>query len=264
MELGTRFLPEDREAFDRYMGYIASYVEAPLDTLLEKTAVFFLGSPYVAHTLEVTDDEILVINLREFDCVTYIETVLALTNTVRSGKNGFGDFACQLQRLRYHDGDIKGYASRLHYTSDWVYDHEKNGLLENISDQLGGAREEKKIHFMSSHRNAYKQLKTSDSLWQAIHVVEESINDRGGFSYLPKEKIAAVAPHVPHMTMVGFTTRVEGLDTTHTGFAFRQGDRLTFIHASSARGEVVIDRQTLHDYCAGQTSCTGIIVARVL
>ena len=39
----------------------------------------FIGIPYVAHTLEVNDDERLVVNTRQLDCTTFVETVTALT-----------------------------------------------------------------------------------------------------------------------------------------------------------------------------------------
>lgn len=256
--------PEDRERFKEYINYINPYTNEPLDTILEKTGLFFLGSPYVAHTLEVTDEEQLVVNLREFDCVTYIETVIALFNMVKAGENTFEDFAEQLQRVRYRDGFLNGYVSRLHYTSEWVYNNEHKGVLKNISAELGGIHEEKRIDFMSSHRDAYRQLKNDDNVWKQILSIEDEINDGRGFYFLPKNKIVSVAHRIPHMAMIGFTTRIEGLDTTHTGFAFKQGDRLTFIHASSLQKKVVIDQKTLGDYCEDQSSCTGVIVAKVL
>ena len=39
----------------------------------------FLGLPYVAHTLEINDDERLVVNTRQLDCTTLVENVTALT-----------------------------------------------------------------------------------------------------------------------------------------------------------------------------------------
>ncbi len=263
---------EDKQVFNSYLSYIEPLADAGrgacegerLELLLEKTALFFQGTPYVAHTLEVTDEEKLVINLRELDCVTFVETVIALTNMVRSGKHDFDAFARQLEHVRYRNGNRDGYSTRLHYTSDWLYNHEQNGLLQNISCELGGTREGKKIHFMTSNRDAYRQLKNNDALLEEMRVVEESMGDRGGFCYLPKDKIQAAAFDIPHMAILAFTTRIEGLDTTHTGFAFWRDDNLTFIHASSSRGEVVVDQNSLGEYCATQSSCTGIIVARML
>lgn len=263
---------EDKQVFNSYLSYIEPQLGSGFGTnegerlklLLEKTALFFQGTPYVAHTLEVTDEEKLVVNLRELDCVTFVETVIALTNMIRSGKHDFDVFTRQLERIRYRNGNRDGYSTRLHYTSDWLYNHEQNGLLRNISCDLGGASEGKKNHFMTFHRDAYRQLKNNDTLLEEMRAVEESMRERGGFCYLPKDKIQAVAFDIPHMAILAFTTRIEGLDTTHTGFAFWRDDTLTFIHASSSRGEVVVDQNSLGDYCAAQPSCTGIIVARML
>ncbi len=258
----TIYTPEDKVVFEKYTEYIQEYRQQSLETVLEKTAEFFLGAPYVAHTLEVSDKEQLVINLREFDCVTYIETVIALAQTAKSNVLSFDAFANELEYIRYWTA-IENYASRLHYTSDWVWQNELKGIVKNLSKALGGVKETKEIRFMSSHRSAYKQLKSDDSMVEKIKLIEDDINSRQGFYYLPKNSITAKASQIPHMAMIGFTTSIEGLDTTHTGFAYKKNGKLTFIHASSAENKVVIDKKSLSDYCALQKSCTGVIIAEV-
>jgi len=258
------FTPEDKQVFNRYLSYIEPSKELPVDTLLEKTALFFLGRPYVAHTLEVTEEETLVVNLREFDCTTFVETVIALTNTARHATPTFDLYLIELQKIRYRSGEIEGYASRLHYTSDWVWENERRGMVKNISAAWGGVKEVKQIHFMSSHRDAYKQLRNSDEALNEIISMENEINHRDGFYYLPKAVIALKGSAVPHMAMIAFTTGITGLDVTHMGFSFRQNGRLTFIHASSAKNRVVIDDKTVSDYCAGQETCSGILVAEIM
>ena len=203
-------------------------------------------------------------NLREFDCVTFMESVLALSKTLKEDAPDFAAFMQTLQQIRYRNGKVEDYASRIHYTSDWVYENERQGLLRNISSDLGGILEKKKIDFISTHREAYRQLKKDDALWHRIVTMEKNLNDRGGFHYLPKADIASQAAQIPHMAIIAFVTRIEGLDTSHVGFVFHKEDRLTFIHASSARKQVVVDEKTLHDYCAGQKGCVGIIVGEVL
>lgn len=254
------YTPEDRKIFDRYITYIYPWQSAGTNILLEKTARFFLGKPYVPHTLEIPGEEKLVVNLREFDCTTFVESIIALARIAYSGKADFESFLGELQRIRYRDGNLQGYASRLHYTSDWVCDNEKKGLLKNISAGLGGVPEQKTIDFMTTHREAYRQLKDDDTLLREMQKIEEVINQRGGFYYLSKAEIAGKAFAIPHMSIVTFTTGIKGLDVTHMGFAFRDGERLTFIHASSTQKKVIIDQKTLDDYCAGQSSCTGIVI----
>lgn len=259
----TLFTREDKVIFDKYAVYIAPYRTQSMEKSLEKTAEFFVGTPYVAHTLEMTSDEAFVINLRELDCVTFVENVIALAETATSQELSFDKFLSELRKLRYRDGNIGDYISRLHYTSDWVYENEKRGAVKNISERLGGVKETKKIDFMSTHRNAYKQLKNDDEMWRKIIQREDSLNNRGGFYYLPNHTIALKSKEIPHMAMIAFVTSIKGLDTSHVGFSFRKDGKLTFIHASSAAKKVMIDKKTVYDYCMAQKTCTGIMVVTI-
>lgn len=72
---------EDRAIFDRYCTQMEPKKSLPLDELMIHTALFFRGTPYVASTLE-KEPEGLVVNLRELDCTTFAETVLALSRTL--------------------------------------------------------------------------------------------------------------------------------------------------------------------------------------
>ena len=255
---------QDKVVFEKYATFIQPFQSKSKELILQKTAEFFLEKPYVAGTLDKNDTEKLVINLREFDCVTFVETVIALANTTASGNLSFDNFASQLQQIRYRNGVIDGYDSRLHYTSDWAYNNVEKNILSAMSQQLGGVLQTKTIDFMTSHPSAYNALKTDDSMLKKIKSTENEINKRKGFYYLPKDKITAKSAEIPHMAMIAFTTSIKGLDTTHTGFAFKKNGKLTFIHASSAKNKVIIDEKTLSDYCQVQKSCTGIMVMPVL
>ena len=280
------YTDEDQQIFNQYILYITSNSQSQsnththpqsidqlqeLDELLEKTAYFFINKPYVAHTLETegeesvcVKEESVVVNLREFDCTTYIETVVALTQTIRSEEHSFDNFIKKLATLRYREGVLNGYSSRLHYFTDWLYDNEKSGALENITTLIGGITEDKQLNFMSTHRDAYSQLKLNDSNLSEIIDIEKEINDRGCISYIPKSKIADIDSRIPHMSIIAFTTSINGLDVTHTGFAYQKDGGLIFIHASSAKNKVIIDSLSLSEYCNLQKSCTGIIVAKLL
>ena len=89
----------------------------------------FLGVPYVAHTLEVNDNEQLVVNTRQLDCTTLVETVSALTICASHGKKAWGDYLSTLRLLRYRQGKLDGYASRLHYFSDWIRDKQEMKMV---------------------------------------------------------------------------------------------------------------------------------------
>lgn len=254
---------EDIHIFDKYIQHIQLEQHSSKQELLQATATFFIGTPYVAGTLDINDKESLIINLREFDCVTFIETVIALANTVESGNYSFDNFSYQLQKIRYRNGVVYGYESRLHYTTDWIYANIQNKLLSPSEVQSEYELDDKKIDFMSTHQSSYNALKDDDVMLNKIRLVEDNINSRGGFRYLPKDRIVELADKIGHMSMVAFTTSIKGLDTTHTGFTYKNGDKLGLIHASSLQKKVVIDNKSLSEYCMSQKSSTGVIVANV-
>ena len=120
----------------------------------------FLGRPYVAHTLEVNDTEQLVVNTRQLDCTTLVETVVALTLCHEQGKKTWQDYLNMLQTLRYRQGVLQGYPSRLHYFSDWIDDKEQMRLVQEIQgpNPPFTAVQLVSVDFMSTHPQYYKSL----------------------------------------------------------------------------------------------------------
>ena len=254
----------DKALLKDYFTISPSYKTGRIEDVLEQTALLFHGVPYVANTLDINEEETLVVNLREMDCVTFVENVLALSLATYNDSLSEDYFIKKLTEIRYRNNKITDYSSRIHYTSDWIFENQKNNLLENISEHLGGKKETKTINFMSSHQNAYKQLANDKIMLGKITLTENVINDRGGFYYLPKDLIDEKANDIPHMAVIGIVTAIDGLDTSHIGFAFHKEGRLNFIHASSTKEKVVIDDKTLSEYCFAQKNCKGVIVAKVL
>lgn len=222
----------------------------------------FLDQPYTAHTLERPGKERLIVNLKEFDCVTFVENTLALSRCVKSKTMTFDQFKKQLQLIRYRNGKINGYPSRLHYFSDWIDDNEKKGVVKNVTRELGGVEFGKTCNFMSTHRDSYKQL-SNDKFFDAIKRTEEDLTCRKHF-YLPKEHIQSAREQILDGDIIGITTTIEGLDITHTGMAYRSQGYLRFLHAPLSVGNIQITKRTLVDYLATQEKSTGIMVARAL
>lgn len=121
----------------------------------------FLGLPYVGHTLELGDKEHLIVNLRELDCTTFVETVTALTLCDIQDKRTFDDFCNNLMRIRYRQGKMEDYTSRLHYFTWWGNDNVAMGIVKEISMQGKpfAATQTININYMSKHPDLYKQLK---------------------------------------------------------------------------------------------------------
>jgi len=254
---------QDSVIYEKYIKEFKAEKDKPLDELIANTARFFLGKPYVASTLEVSDKEQLIINLREFDCTTLVENSIALAKTIKSGDNSFDNYCRILRQIRYRNGEISGYLSRLHYTTDWIFENEKQNVFENMSLKLGGKKVMQPVDFMSTHPNLYKHLKNNPTNVREMASIEKDINKRDSYRIIP---LAAIAPNekgIENGDIITFATSIAGLDYSHMGIAYWQNGILHFIHASSRAKQVVIETKTLLNYCKDSRNCTGISVLRI-
>jgi hypothetical protein len=223
------------------------------------------GVPYVASTLELHDTrESCVVNLTGLDCVTLFENALGFARMLKTGGRTEADLLAQVRRTRYRGGKMTDYASRLHYTTDWLHDNEKKGTVRLISHALPGAEKwQKRLDFMSRHPQSYRQLKANPAMVKRIAEHERSFTGRT-FYYVPKDKIAAAEPMMQTGDIVGITTSVDGLDISHTGLCYRDKDRvLRFLHASSTKKQVILDVR-LSEYVMPSSKSTGVMIARPL
>ena len=150
----------------------------------------FINVPYVASTLEVTDPEHLVVNLHALDCTTLVETVAALTLTKWQGKTDFASYCRNLEFIRYRNGKMNGYLSRLHYFSWWIHDNEAKGILQEVKEaKYSPARIYVKNNYMSTYPEKYKFLKGDAFRIDSIRKLEEEIQGFDGY-YLPEANTA--------------------------------------------------------------------------
>ena len=234
----------------------------PTGDLVAVTGRSFLERPYEANTLEESGEEHLVVNLREFDCVTLCETSLALARAVKRHSGSTKDYCAQLQRIRYRSGIINGYASRLHYFSEWISDNEKKNVLGDMTKSLGGRRDLRELNFMSSHREAYPRL-LADNTFAAIVAMEKEVSKHPRY-FLPKEKIEGVLGKIQNGDIIAITTSVAGLDVSHTGIAVKEGGTTRLLHAPNVGQQVQITGGSLADYLNAHDKQTGIMIARPL
>ncbi len=221
----------------------------------------FLGSPYVGGSLDRQGEESLVVNLERFDCFTLMETCLAVAHAAKAD-GGYPAFVQSLQRIRYRQGRIEGYPSRLHYTVDWAYDNARKRLVKDVTADLGGALDAKPIHFMTEHRDAYPKL-ADDEFYEAMRRVEAAINQRER-RYIPKDRLASIEDRVQDGDLLALTANVEGLDVVHVGIAIRQNGRLHMLHASTTAKRVEITPQPLAEYLANRARQSGVMIFRPL
>lgn len=223
----------------------------------------FTGNKYVAGTLEQGSNEPLVINTQELDCTTFVEQVVAIYATVNEGKEGFRDMCTNLQRIRYRGGIRSGYASRLHYISQWIADSAKQHIIHEIDYGPVGRTLPIDLHYMSTHPASYKQLQENGTLVNEIAKWERAMHGIEA-AYIPKQELLRTANELPVYDgdIIALTTNIKGLDVTHIGFAFWENGKLHMLHASSAAGKVIKDHKNLYEYQKNKKSQTGIRVFR--
>lgn len=250
----------DRQAIEAKIMEIAPLQEDNTSETLVRIGKTFIGTPYVAQTLEVGEIESLVINLQGLDCTTFIENVLAFSLINKKRDATFDSFVNTLEEIRYRGGKLNGYASRLHYFSDWIAENEKKGLVKDVTAAIGGAEISKEINFMSNHRDSYPFLSNEEN-YLKIKRTEDALNQKS-FYILLQEHIRNNEHLINNGDIIALTTSISGLDITHTGIATREADgRIHLLHASSS-GQVEISELPLTDYLKNIKNNTGIMVAR--
>jgi hypothetical protein len=222
----------------------------------------YIGTQYTPNTLEVGKKETLVINLTGLDCYTFLESSFAFARCIKAGKTTFKDYELEILKLRYREGKLIDYTSRLHYFTDWIYDMNKRSIGKDITKEIGGVPYNLKLNFMSTHVDAYRQLKENKSFVKKIEKIEKEINVRKYF-YIPKENVDNVEDKIQSGDILGITTNIDGLDIAHTGIAYRADDeRIHLLHAPNVGFKVQISEKPLAEYLKGNKKQTGIIVLR--
>lgn len=237
--------------------------QAPVGDVVVAVGRRFLGAPYVAGSLDTPGGERLIVNLRAFDCVTYVESVLALARVIRdpdSPPDPFDAFVRELARIRYRDDLRRAYGSRLHYFSDWIATNTERGLVADVTRQLGGGPDGRLIQFMSTHPQAYPQL-SDPVMLDEIRGVERTLNARARYR-IPETALGQAARGMREGDIIAATSTVPGLDVAHTGIVVRVAGRVHLMHAPLAGGVVEISEVPLADRILGIAAQDGVMVAR--
>lgn len=250
-------------------------VEAGADTLamgdlMVHIGLGLVGTPYEPGTLEVEGPERLVVELGALDCVTFVENVYAMAAAVKGGvadrldDRGAveGEYERMLRALRYRGNTIDGYPSRLHYFSEWILDAQAKGLVDDVTEELGGVVDMEPVTFMSTHPGSYRQLADPDNL-ETIRRVEELLSEHGR-RFIPEDRIDEVADRIRDGDVIAATSTVEGLDVAHTGLAVRVDGELRLLHAPLVGDSVEVSERSLARRIQTIDGQDGIMVARPL
>lgn len=245
-----------------------NWVGLPIGDLMGKIAKELEGTPYVGGTLELSPDhEVCSVNLNELDCVTFFESTLDFARMLKKGGSTPDDLLREVKFTRYRGGIVGDYTTRLHYTSDWLFDNQKKGVVKVLNDLPGAVPFTQKVGFMSNHVESYKQLAAHPELVGKMKRQEETINSRKFLNFVPSDKVAGVEPLLKTGDIVGLCTDVAGLDISHTGLIYRTNDGVPhFMDASSKKSnmKVTIEPGSISQAVKDRKNFTGIVFARPL
>ena len=225
-----------------------------------------LGVPYVAGTLDGNEEEQLVVHVDQLDCTTFVETVLALCIADKRDARSFDGFKKALTDVRYRDGVLDGYASRLHYFSDWIRNNEQMGFVKECTSETSCAQpQELWLNFMTTHVDSYQPMKKNPALVEVMAAQEK--NWQGTIvSYIPKEKLNLPPEElkIKDGDILAMVTNIKGLDIVHVGFAFWKDNHLHLLHASSSAKKVIEDPQTQYESSGKTKAHIGLRAIRVV
>lgn len=234
--------------------------ERPLGEIMQIVGERFKGKPYMAGLLDEPAEEVLVCRLDGFDCVTFVETALAMARGIAEQDYSYETFQRYVTDTRYRGAEMDGYCSRLHYWTEWILDNEIRGNVEDITAELGGTRLNKKINFMTTHRDLYPRFATNNEVYACVQQMEERIGN-AEFHYIPKDRIRAVYDQLQAGDIIATATSIPGLDVSHTGLVYDAGNgKKGLLHASTSGGVKV--SPDLQDYVQNNSKLIGIVVVR--
>ena len=252
----------------KYYASMTSTTKADLQRqrLLIYIARDFRGIPYVAKTLEINQKESLVVNLRQMDCTTYVENVLAVYECVKNNKTTFADYKNYLRLIRYVGGKVS-YPTRQHYFTEWIEENTKEGFVSEVKGQNPpfSAKQTLAIDFMSTHIDLYPMLKNNAEMRKPIADMERRLSGKT-YRYIPKSKIKntrLLRSTIHNGDIIAIITKKKGLDTSHIGIAVWHKDGLHLLNASQIHKKVVEEPMTLYQYMQKHPSQLGIRIVRI-
>ena len=192
----------------------------------------FLGRPYIANSLIGSADapEVFTASLDGFDCVTYVETVLAL-----AGARTVDDFLSRLKRIRYEGGQADWHR-RNHYMTNWIRNNARGGFVHRIAPDASTRSKER-----------------------ILNVLPGLPPKKQRFACIPKRSLPKIASRIRSGDLIFFASTRPHLDVFHCGMVIRDGERLLLRHASRSQGRVV--EQSLASFLDANRMA-GVILVR--
>ena len=192
----------------------------------------FLGQSYEPNPLigSASTAEVFSASFEGFDCVTYIETVLALALASK-----FDDFTEWLRKIRYERGRVE-WERRNHYMTLWIRNNVRERIMRPVS--ISG------VPTLTRER--------------VLNVVPGLAPQRTRMKCVPKRAVPRLERYLQTGDLIFFASTRKHLDVFHAGIVVR-GEKVSMRHASRSKGAVV--EQELSDFLDANRM-TGVIVMR--
>ena len=254
--------------------------EMSMPELVVQVALQMLGTPYLWASLE-REPEQLQVYLDKTDCILFVElsTCMALTlkgkrivqdgngiyyrnrptPSVEDAEPSYALLCENIRNMRYRLGIVNGYASRIHYTSEWLLQNATNGILREYTSELGKEFEQT-FSYMSDHPQTYIQLSHDSRQLTRIYLIEQHLNAQKPYYYISQDELnnPEVTAQIQSGDIITFISPREGLDLAHVAIAYEYDGAMHFIHASYGGKQVMIEPKTLAEYATN-----GIRVSRL-
>lgn len=203
-----------------------------MDSRIDGISRQCVGLPYRDCPLDGGPDqkEVLTASVDGFDCVTFVESVLALASS-----DSVDEFANTLRLIRYRDGEV-GWTTRNHYMTDWIRENQRAGFVRNLTRGRGVVRRERHLN-----------------------VVPGLPEHRVQVSSLPKTEFMDRLRLVRSGDLAFFVSTRKNLDVYHCGVLIRGGEDVFMRHAARSRGHVV--EEPVVDFL-GRNRMVGVILIR--
>lgn len=183
-----------------------------LSTQVVSHARALLGRPYLADGLIGSNDtdEQFVNRTDAFDCVTFVEFVLAQCFSQARGTS----VESELKALRYRDATVS-WTCRLHYFSDWLETNAKRGVLHEVFSAL--PETPRSLSLLPNYPQLCVKLR-----------------------FLPLGDLTVSLQQITPGDIIAFGTTRENLDVSHVGFFAKSSDGTNvLLHATKTYGRVV-------------------------
>jgi hypothetical protein len=201
-------------------------------TRVEALSRQFLGHPYVSNPLigSADEPEVFTASIAGFDCVTYVETILALARS-----SSVDEFVRWLRRIRYEHGQIE-WRRRNHYMTTWIRNNAHLGVVRPL--HVPGPSIEKT---------------------RVLNVVPGLPAIRVSFRCVPKRFLTRIEDRIRGGDLIFFASTRSHRDIFHCGIIVRERNELFMRHAARSRNGVV--EQVLSEFLR-DNRMSGVIVVR--